>query len=119
VRRTVTVRVGDFSLESLEGPSAGASTLSRDLVQAIRYYLADERLKRAGWVYPAFRRDGSFDPSVEVQVEVDELVWRAFAREAERQDVSTDQLLQHAVLYFAADRDDGRLAQRIVEDLDG
>lgn len=119
VRRTVTVAVGDFGLESLGGAlTRNSADLSRSFVQAVRYYLADQGSGRAGWPYPDFRREEELNQTVEVRVEIDDPVWEAFSEEAERQRVSTDQLAQHAVLYFAADRDAGRLAQRIVEDLD-
>ncbi len=50
-------------------------------------------------------------------MEIDDAVWKAFSKEAERQGASTDQLAQHAVFYLAADRDGGRLVQRIAKDL--
>lgn len=118
MRRTVTVAVGEFGLGSLGGAfRRDSASLARSLMQAIRYYLADQESGRAGWPYPSFRRGDQHDPTHEVQIEIDGAIWEAFSREADRQGVSTDQLVQHAVLYFAADRDGGRLAQRIVEDL--
>lgn len=118
MRRTVTVAVGDFGLGALGGSfKRDSSSLARSLMQAIRYYLADQDSGRVGWTYPSFRLDDRPHSTVEVQIEIDEPVWAAFSREADRQGVSADQLLQHAVLYFAADRDSGRLAQRITEDL--
>ena len=118
MRRTVTVAIGDFGLESLGGSiTRNSANLSRSFVQAVRYYLADQGSGRAGWPYPGFRREEELNQTVEVQIEIDDSVWKAFSKEAEQQGVSTNQLAQHAVLYFAADRDAGRLAQRIVEDL--
>lgn len=120
VRRTVTVAVGDFGLGSLGGAFRRDSTnLARSVMQVIRYYLADKESERAGWTYPSFRRDDRRGPAVEVQLDLDDAIWEAFSREADRQGVSTDQLVEHAVLYFAADRDSGRLAQRITKDLGG
>jgi hypothetical protein len=116
----VTVAVGDFGPGSLEGAFTRDSVdLSRSLTYAIRYYLADQGSGRVEWPYPAFLPDGQLNQTAEVRIEVDAPIWEAFSKEAEQQGVSTDQLLQHAVLYFAADRDAGRLAQRIVEGLDG
>ena len=118
MRRTVTVTVGDLGLESLGATSPPDPVeLTRSLAQVIRYYLADQRSERAGWPYPRFRDDDSSDSAVEVEVEIEDGTWQAFSEEADRQGVSTDQLAQHAVFYFAADRDSGRLAQRIAEDL--
>ena len=116
--RTVTVAVGEFGLGSLGGAfRRDSASLARSLMQAIRYYLADQESGQAGWPYPSFRRGDQHDPTHEVQIEIDGAIWEAFSREADRQGVSTSRLLQHAVLYFTADRDGGRLTQRIVEDL--
>jgi hypothetical protein len=120
LRRPITAALGDFSLESLGGTEKqDGEGLERRLELAIRYYLADRDGGRAGWPYPDFGRDGQEGGDAEVRVNVDGAVWAELSQEAERQGVSTDQLLQHAVLYFAADRDAGRVTQRIVDDLDG
>ncbi|HEY5053714.1 MAG TPA: hypothetical protein VII45_09930 [Solirubrobacterales bacterium] len=87
------------------------------MAQAMRYYLADGGSGRAEWAYPGFLQAGQADRTVEAQIEIDDAVWDAFSDEADRQGVPTDQLLQHAALYFAADRDAGRLTQRIADDL--
>jgi hypothetical protein len=54
---------------------------------------------------------------VTLELEIDSAVWTDFEREAERQGVSPQRLAEHAVLYFAADRDAGRITQRILDDL--
>lgn len=115
--RTVEIKMGDFALSLIGGTSADDSASSRSFVQAIRYYLTDRDSERAGWSYPSFLAEDSDGSNHEVQLTVDEAIWREFTVEAERQGVSPDQLLQHAVLYFMADRDTGRLTQRILEDL--
>ena len=86
VRRTVTVAIGDFGLESLGGAlTRNSANLSRSFVQAVRYYLADQGSGRAGWPYPGFRREEELSQTVEVQVEIDDSVWKAFSKEAEQQ----------------------------------
>lgn len=117
---TVVVRLGAFSLESLEGdPALGSSGRSSLLMQAIRFYLADQDAKRPGWSYPGFRRsNGQAQVTTAVEVEIDDATWASFVREAERQSVSADQLAEHAAFYFAAERHSGRLARRVVDGLD-
>jgi hypothetical protein len=116
-QRTIAVTVGEFALNSLAGGSGESPGLSLSLVQAIRYYLADRGSGRAGWRYPDFLREDDQVPVREVPLTVETAIWEEFTEEAERQAVSADQLLRHAALYFMADRDAGRLAQRILEDL--
>jgi hypothetical protein len=110
-QRAVTVAFGDFGIGALGGGfSRDPSKLSCSLRLALRYYLASKESGRLEWPYPTVRRDGSPNPAVELQFEVDDAIWKEFSGEANRQGVSAQQLLQHAVLYFAADRDCGRLA---------
>jgi hypothetical protein len=112
--------LGDLSLESLGGAKRrDGGSLERLLVQAIRYYLADRDSGRAGWPYPDFVLDGDSGEEKTVRIVVDGAVWGEFSQEAARQGISTDQLLRHAALYFAADLDSGRLTQRILEGLEG
>jgi len=119
LQRPITATLGDFSLESLRGTRDGdGASLDRQLMLAIRYYLADRDAGRAGWAYPGFVRDGHDGAETKVRASIDDAVWAEFSLLAEQQDVSTDQLLQHAVLYFAADRDAGRVTERIAEGLE-
>ncbi len=48
-----------------------------------------------------------------VIVEFGEFTWGRLQSEAERQRVSIEELVSHAVLYFLADYDSGRIARRI------
>jgi hypothetical protein len=109
------VALGSFALESLAGASTGdPASLSCSLVQVIRYYLADSESRREVWPYPSFLAPPR-GPTIDVRINIDRRVWGAFSQEAMRQEASTRQLLQHAALYFVADRDSGRLARRIVD----
>ena len=46
-------------------------------------------------------------------IRLDRETWRGLREEAERQDVSNSDLTRHAVLYFLADVDSGRVGQRL------
>jgi hypothetical protein len=110
----VKLTLGKFALEALAGEplrSAEQAHLSADW--AIRYYLSDKRAARPEWPFPEFlRHNGDIEkPQFVVSVEGD--LWRLLEQEAELQGVPAEDLAQHAVLYFAADRDAGRVSQRI------
>lgn len=113
----VTVEVGDLCLKSVEGEGTDAGELSLALARAIRHYLADRDSGRISWPCPLFLGD---EPRARrpVSVAVDDELWRELTTEAERQEVSPDQLVEHALLYLAADIDSGRLTARILEDID-
>jgi hypothetical protein len=117
VEQTVTVAIDDFSLASLEDASrAGETTPGALLALAIRYYLAERDSGRPGWPCSPLEDEAGSEASA-VELDVDRVTWEAFSLEADRQGVSTDLLLQHAALFYLADRDSGRLTQKILDDL--
>jgi hypothetical protein len=117
-QRTVRLALDGLWLEAVlsETPDGEADPATA-VRQAVYYYLSDAGSGRAGWAYPRLRRGvEATAPAIEVAVTVDEGTWRTFAAEAERQGVAIEELLRHALLYFAADLDGGRVAARIVDD---
>jgi hypothetical protein len=54
----------------------------------------------------------------EFELDVKDDIWSSFEAEAGRQDVSSQQLLEHAAFYFVAELDAGRITQRILDDLE-
>jgi hypothetical protein len=108
--------------EELEGSAfparlGGMPDTTEGLIrQAIYYYLEDRDADRAGWRYPRFRSQLDSDAeTVTVSIDIDDSVWDAFAQEADRQRVSAGQLVRHAVIYFVADIDAGRVTERILD----
>lgn len=119
MKRSVTVRLGDFACEALvDGKGVDPRRISPAAVQAIRCYLNDKGSGGPGWLYPAFLRNGGAGHEVELQLSIDGDLWRSLEEEAERQGVSVQQMVEHAALYFAAEADAGRIARRILHELD-
>ena len=75
---------------------------------ACLYYLADRESGRPSWRAPNFVPDPS--PSSTVHVRLDNATWTALAAEARDQGVSVEKLALHALMYFLADLDSGRVA---------
>lgn len=114
----MTATIEGFTLESLGGSGSGDRlTLGCSFAQAIRYYLSERDSGRAGWRYPRFMSVAGSGPSAvdETHFRIDGKVWDELSDEAGRQGVTTDELLRHAVLFFVADRESGRVARRIFE----
>jgi hypothetical protein len=82
-------------------------------VRAVRYYLEDSDSGRVEWPCPDFLRNKPAGGGA-VELSVDEDLWDSFEQEASRQGVPVQRLAEHAALYFAADRDAGRVTQRIL-----
>jgi hypothetical protein len=119
VRRSITVTVGAIASKILavEMVISGRSS-SSTAERAMRAYLNDGESPGPGWAYPSFLRGRRPVDGVELRLDLDQELWNAFSHEALSQDVSDQQLLEHAVLYFAAEDHAGRLTERILEDLD-
>jgi hypothetical protein len=89
--------------------------LSLLLPRAVRFYLEERDGGHLGWTYPAFL--GGSDGGGGREVDLPEELWQQLRAEAEQQEVSPQDLLQHAAFYYGAARDDGRLTERIAAEL--
>jgi hypothetical protein len=119
MERTVAVAIDDFTLELLDKASI-EERASRGvlLTRALRYYLAERDSGRPGWPCSAREGGGEGEVTSTVELNVDDATWEAFSVEAGRQKVTTDRLMKHGALYYLADRDSGRLTQKILEGLE-
>jgi hypothetical protein len=120
---TVRIKLGAFAGGMLawkhqRGAGSGHSTepSSDDVLKVIRFYLKEKGSGGASWSYPDLLREGSPDEEVEVELDIEDSLWREMRAEAARQRVSVTQLLEHAALYYAAELDAGRLTERILDE---
>ncbi len=120
---TVRVKLGAFAGGMLAwkhqrgvGSGDGAEPTSDDVLRVIRFYLKEKGSGGAGWSYPDLLREGSPEEEIEVELDIEDSLWRQVRLEASRQNVSVTQLLEHAALYYAAELDAGRLTERILEE---
>jgi hypothetical protein len=114
---SVQVKIGALAVRSLAAsPDPEPGRLELLLPRAVRFYFEERDSERPGWRYPSFLAggDGAKDGR---EVSVAEDLWEQLRAEAERQEVSPEDLLQHAAFYYGAARDEGRLTQRIAEEL--
>jgi hypothetical protein len=116
-RRIVAVGLSRLAFDALAGDN-GAGAAPGRLQSAVRCYLGDRGANQAAWPYPAFLRGSRPQVDVELELEIKDDLWHSFEAEASRQDVSPQQLLEHAAFYFVAELDAGRITQRILDDLE-
>jgi hypothetical protein len=113
-----TVALSRLALEALVGKGEiDSERAGARLAGAIRFYLGDRGSEQAAWPYPSFLRGSEVQEDLSIPFEVEEELWRLFAAEAATQDVSAQQLAEHAAFYLAAEIDAGRVTQRILDDL--
>jgi hypothetical protein len=119
---TVRIRLGAFAggiLARKQQHDAGsvddAQPNSDEILKVIRFYLKEKGTGGSGWSYPNLLRQGSPEKEIEVEIEIEDALWREMRAEAQRQRVTITQLLEHAALYYAAELDAGRLTERILD----
>lgn len=118
MQRRIKVAISPASAKLLQEERGDRAELATRLAAAIVYYLADGSSTQAGWDFPDFRRSDNDGVGTSVELVLDAELWDEFAEEAERQGVSTNQLLEHAALYLVAAQDSGRVAKRLADELD-
>jgi predicted DNA-binding ribbon-helix-helix protein len=113
----VTLTLSDFSRSALERVALrGNGSTSSAVRMASLYYLSDRDSQRPVWRVPRFATGG--EPGHSLTIELDDATWRALSDEAEEQGVTTEVLAVHAVFYFLADLDSGRLVGLLEEALE-
>jgi hypothetical protein len=115
--RTLTLEMDAFGLEALtELAGRHGGSASHVARMAAHYYLADSRDERPAWPVPSLPHSGEAERRQPgVPVELDDATWDALVEEARSQGVDIGTLTAHAVLYFMADVNSGRVAQRMDE----
>jgi hypothetical protein len=108
----VTLRLDRFGRDALEEYVRGTGgSHATALHTAVRYYLGDSDSGRPAWRVPRLARGARFASALEI--ELDHELHAKLERESLRQEVTTDLLATHAVLYFLSDFDTGRAAARL------
>lgn len=111
------VKLGALAAHSLAASDdPDPERLALLLPRAVRFYFEERDGGQPGWRYPSFLEAGN-GVEQDREVSLPEDLWRQLQAEAERQEVSPENLLQHAAFYYGAARDEGRLTQRIAEEL--
>ena len=110
---------GRTAIERFARNSAGSQSAA--VRTASLYYLADSGRERPMWRVPPFANTRSAAAPGEhgILVDLDEDTWLAVKAEADRQNVSAETLVKHAIVYFLADMDSGRLGNRLGDAVNG
>lgn len=108
----VTVALEPFVRETLER-YVEAGDNPRSLVRtAIAYYLSEADADRRAWRVPEFL-EGRPAKGARLRIELDDATWRALVDAAAAQGVSVGRLARHALLFYVADLESGRVARAL------
>jgi hypothetical protein len=118
--RLLTLSLEEFGASTLEVEADRYSVSTTRLAQqAVRYYLSERESGRMALRVPRLSQEGARQPVLELTLDLDSDSWNELQREAERQEVSLERLLEHAIVYFLADLDTGRVERRMLADEGG
>jgi hypothetical protein len=116
VGRLLTLSLEEFGASTLEAEAERCSVSPAELGRrAVQYYLSDRGSGRMALRVPELSQEPGRKPAVQLRLDLDRDTWRELEEEAERQDVSVERLLEHAIVYFLADLDAGRVEGRMLD----
>jgi hypothetical protein len=117
LQRSLLLSLEEFGASKLEAEAKRYSVSPAELGRyAVRYYLSDRDSERLAWRVPRLSRETGRQPALELELDLDPDTWPDLDEEAERQEVSVERLLTHAIIYFLADLDAGRVELRMLEE---
>ena len=110
---TLTLRLTRFERDAVDSYGASQRVPVGRLVRtAVLYYLREQPANRSTWPSPTLRHEESDAPFM-LDVDLGEETARALAEQAAAQAVEPEQLARHALLFFLADVDSGRVARAL------
>jgi hypothetical protein len=114
VTRRLTLRFDEFGWESLEAQARHQDeTLDELLAHACAYFDSELDSNRLVAQAPGFKPSGQGTPR-KVLLDLARDRWEGLQREAGRQGIPLERLLEHAALVHLADVDSGRVANGIL-----
>jgi hypothetical protein len=117
LQRLLTLSLEEFGASTLTEQGKRYSVTPAELGRhAVRYYLSDRDSGRMALRVPRLPQPAEREPALELMLDLDADTWNELEQEAERQDVSLERLLEHALVYFLADLDAGRVEWRMLEE---
>jgi hypothetical protein len=111
--RRLTLRLGPFEREALDRYGNSQRVTAVQVIRtAVLYYLRERDSDRLEWRMPELAR-AQPGGATAVEVEVEEETWRSLVEEAAAQSTDSETLARHALLFFLADVDSGRIAGKL------
>jgi hypothetical protein len=111
----VSLRFDEFGWTELEEHAhAEGLALERLLALACTYYVSELPTGRTATRAPRFGQPATERETRTLALELDRETQGALEQEAERDGLGIERLIEHAAIFFLADLDAGRVAERII-----
>jgi hypothetical protein len=110
----VPINLDEFVWTAVEERSTSERLdAARFVAQACAYYASELGRRRIATTVPRLGDEEGGGESRTLTFELDEATLTRLRGEAERQDVALERLVAHAVIFYLADEDAGRVAERV------
>ena len=115
VRLEISIRLDEFGWSALEDHARGEGIeLERLVALACSYYQSELAAGRTATRVPRFGKPAAERESRTLVLELNARTLKGLEQEAERQGLPLERLVEHAAIFYLADLDAGRVAERII-----
>ena len=115
VRLEISIRLDEFGWSALEDHARGEGIeLERLVALACSYYESELAAGRTATRVPRFGKPAAERESRTLVLELNARTLKGLEQEAERQGLPLERLVEHAAIFYLADLDAGRVAERII-----
>ncbi len=115
MRLGISITLDEFGWSALEDHARGEGLeLDRLVALACSYYESELAAGRMATRVPRFGRPATERESRALVLELDARSLERLEQEAERQGLGLERVVEHAAIFYLADLDAGRVAERII-----
>lgn len=115
VRLEISITLDEFGWSALEDHACGEGIeLERLVALACSYYQSELAAGRTATRVPRFGKPATERQSRTLVLELSARSLKGLEQEAERQGLRLERLVEHAAIFYLADLDAGRVAERII-----
>ena len=111
----ISITFDEFGWSVLEGEArAEGLELDRLVSLACAYYKSELATERTATLVPRFDQSAAERETRLLELELDAESLRLLEQEAEDQELELERLIEHAAIFYLADLDAGRVAERVI-----
>ena len=111
----ISITFDEFGWSVLEGEArAEGLELDRLVSLACAYYKSELATERTATLVPRFDQSAAERETRLLELELDAQSLRLLEQEAEDQELELERLIEHAAIFYLADLDAGRVAERVI-----